>query len=85
MTEGQPVIFKNQDTEFRQWVREHPGGLVVNVPSLMLHRPECDNISDLMTKSAKACADGPNAASELRRWALATKAKRLLTCETCEA
>jgi hypothetical protein len=41
------VIFKNQDAEFRQWVREHPSGLVVNVPNLMLHRPDCDHISDL--------------------------------------
>jgi hypothetical protein len=81
----QPAIFKNHDGEFRQWVREHPGGLVVNVPNLMLHRPDCDHISDLMTKSAKACADGPNAAGELRRWAFSTKAKRLLICESCEA
>jgi hypothetical protein len=83
MTE--PVIFKNQDAEFRQWVRDHPGGLVVNVPKLMLHRLDCTHISDLMTKSAKACADGPSAAAELRRWAQQTRGRRLLICESCEA
>jgi hypothetical protein len=56
------LIFKNDDPGFRSWVRKHPGGLVVNVPNLMLHHPDCDHISDLMTKAAKACADGPNAA-----------------------
>lgn len=81
----EPVVFKNQDAEFRQWVREHPGGLVVNVPSLGLHRPDCDHIGDLVTSAAKACADGPSATSDLRRWALATSGKRLQICETCEA
>ncbi|HCF99304.1 MAG TPA: hypothetical protein DEV93_02025 [Chloroflexi bacterium] len=78
-------IFKNQDEEFRGWVREHPDGLVVNVPSLMLHNTDCDHISDLMTKSAKACAQGANARSELQRWAQQAKGKRLLNCESCEA
>lgn len=80
-----PLIFKNDDLGFRAWVREHPGGLVVNVPNLMLHRPDCEHISDLMTKAAKACADGPSAAAELRRWAQKVKGKRLLICESCEA
>jgi hypothetical protein len=48
---------------------------VVNVPNLMLHHPDCDHISDLMTKAAKACADGPNAATELRLWAQKGKGK----------
>lgn len=57
-------VFKNQNEEFRGWVREHPSGLVVNVPSLMLHRTHCDHISDPMTKSIKAWADGANARSD---------------------
>jgi hypothetical protein len=83
VAENQPLVFKEQDAEFREWVRQHPGGLVVNVPTLMLHRPDCDHISDLMTKSAKACADGPNAAGELRRWALGAKGKVPIRCESC--
>jgi hypothetical protein len=79
------LIFKNDDPGFRSWVRKHPGGLVVNVPNLMLHHPDCDHISDLMTKAAKACADGANAATDLRLWAQKEKGKRLLICETCEA
>ena len=63
------LIFKNDDAGFRSWVRKHPGGLLVNVPNLMLHHPDCDHISDLMTKAAKACADGPSPATELRLWA----------------
>lgn len=78
-------IFRNQDAEFRQWIRAHPDGLVVNVPSLMLHSTDCGHISDLMTKSAKACAVGANARNELQTWAREIKGKRLLHCESCEA
>ena len=58
---------------------------MVNVPNLMLHHPDCDHISDLMTKAAKACADGADAGAELCLWAQKEKGKRLLICETCEA
>ena len=81
---SEPQIFKNQDAEFRARVREHPRGRVVNMPNLMLHTPQCDHIGDLMTKSAKACLDGENAAEELKRWAQKEKGNRLLLCETCE-
>ena len=79
------LIFKNDDPGFRSWVRKHPGGLLVNVPNLMLHHPDCDHISDLMTKAAKACADGPNARHRVAPMGPEEKGKRLLICETCEA
>jgi len=81
----EPFVFNKQDADFRQWVKEHPEGLVLNVPNLMLHRPDCPHIGDLMTKAPKACADGPQAASALRQWAWDKKRGRLLICETCEA
>ncbi len=34
---NEPAAFKNQDVEFRAWVREHPRGRVVNVPHLMIY------------------------------------------------
>jgi len=40
-----PLIFRNDDAGFRSWVREHPTGLFVNVPTLMLHRPDRDQLS----------------------------------------
>jgi hypothetical protein len=81
---AEPVIFKNQGADFRQRVREHSGGLVVNVQNLILHRLGCSHISDLLTRAPKSCADGPSAAAELRRWAQQAKGKRLLICESCE-
>jgi hypothetical protein len=78
------VVFKNQDVEFGQWIREHRDGLVVNVPNLMLHRTDCSHIEDLMTKAPKACAAAPAADAALRRWASDVKGKRLITCEGCE-
>jgi hypothetical protein len=79
------IIFKNQDAECRTWIREHADCLVVNVPTLMLHYPNCEHISDLRTKSPKACASGAGARNELRDWARREKGKTLLNCEGCEA
>jgi hypothetical protein len=79
-----PTIFRNQDAEFKEWVGEHPRGLVVNVPTLMLHRQYCDHIEDRMTKAAKAWADGVTAESDLSRWARQTHGKGLLLCSDCE-
>ncbi len=62
-----PTIFHNQDAEFKEWVGEHPEGFVVNVPNLMLHKPDCEHIEDLRTKAAKACAEGVTAESDLSR------------------
>jgi len=80
-----PVIFKDQDAQFREWVRLHPEGLVVNLPNLMLHQTNCSHISDLMTKAPKACAEGPSAASDLRAWAWRSRHQKLLICEDCQA
>lgn len=77
----EPIVFKSQDADFRLWVREHPEGRLVNVPSMRLHTPQCGHIGDFRTKAAKACADGPTALADLRVWA---KGTRLLLCETCE-
>lgn len=81
---AEPEIFRNQDAEYRAWIRAHPQGLVLNVKTLMLHRPYCDHIGDLMTKAPKVCADGPTAESDLRRWARSEKDSTPLRCETCE-
>lgn len=79
----EPTVFHRQDAEFRAWIRAHPRGRVLNVPNAMMHTPHCSHIEDLMTKSAKACADGANAESTLRRWARDVKGKRLLICDDC--
>lgn len=78
-----PIVFKNQDREFGDWARNHPRGRVINVPTLMIHTVHCTHIGDWGTTAAKACADGPNADAELRRWAQATRGKRPLICDTC--
>ena len=46
------LIFKERRRRVPQLGREHPGGVASSMsPSLMLHHPDCDNISDLMTKA----------------------------------
>lgn len=81
---GGVVTFHNQDAEFREWVRDHRDGLIVNVPNFMLHRTNCDHLDDYRTKAEKACAASPGAEASLRRWALERKGKSLLRCQTCE-
>lgn len=81
----EPIIFKNQDGEYRQWIKDHPDGLIVNIPNLMLHRPDCEHLSDQMTKAPKACLDGSAAAAGLRNWAFRRGKGCLLLCEACEA
>ncbi len=77
--------FKNQDEAFLAWVRAHPNGLIVNVSSMRLHHPHCGHMSDFRTRSAKACADGSGARTELQDWAFQTNGQELEHCQTCEA
>ena len=87
-------MFIDDDAGYRDWLRGHPGGYVVNStrpPSrsyLVLHRASCDPIRDrpdfgesFTTTSSKACA---NTTWELDQWARDEIHGELSRCGTCE-
>jgi hypothetical protein len=83
-------VFHDRDDAYARWLREHPGGYVVNERvdgSLVLHRARCRNLRTVGTAKGKSTTAAPKACgtdrTELEAWAR-TQGRVLHRCVNCD-
>jgi hypothetical protein len=83
-------VFHNQDDAYARWLREHPGGYVLNEridAPLLLHRATCRNLRTVGVAKGQSTTAFPKACS-IDRGELETRARgqgrQLHACGNCD-